>query len=73
MSPVLCVQHYSGYITKPELESDNLLITTTDNGSNFVAAIQIMASFGHNLDLDINIALNVSRVQRDNYRSKSFY
>ena len=64
MSPVLCVQHYSGYITKSQLEGDNLLITTTDNGSNFVAAIHIMACFGHNLDLDINKALNVSRVQR---------
>ena len=52
------------------LESGNLLITTTDNGSNFVAAFHNilawprLSCFGHNLDLAINKSLNVPRIQR---------
>ena len=51
------------------LEADNL-ITTTDNGSNFIAAFHNilewprLSCFGHNLDLAINKSLNVSRIQR---------
>ena len=41
------------------LTPDNLVATTTDNGSNFVSALQILdwtrlKRFGHNLDLAIN-------------------
>ena len=52
------------------LEADNLLINTTDNGLNFVAAFHNilewprLSCFGHNLDLATKKSLNISRVQR---------
>ena len=51
------------------LNSTKLVATTTDNGSNFVAAFNSLewfriSCFGHNLDLAINKALNVDRVHR---------
>ena len=52
------------------LESGNLLITTTDNGSKFVAAFHNILAwprlsyFSRNLDLAINKSLNVPRKQR---------
>ena len=51
------------------LSFKNLIATTTDNGSNVVAAFQILDSlriscFGHNLDLAIKKGLNISQVQR---------
>ena len=52
-----------------ELQSENLVCTTTDNGSNFIAAFQTLewpriSCFGHNLDLAVNKALNIERVQQ---------
>ena len=51
------------------LDSTKLVATTTDNGSNFVAAFNSLewvgiSCFGHNLDLAINKALNVDCVHR---------
>ena len=52
-----------------ELQSEQLVCTTTDNGSNFIAAFETLewpriSCFGHNLDLAVNKALNIQRVQR---------
>ena len=52
-----------------ELNSANLVATTTDNGSNFVSAFANylewprISCFGHNLDLAINKSLNINRVK----------
>ena len=51
------------------LTPDNLVATTTDNGSNFVSALQILdwtrlSCFGHNLDLAINKSLVSTHIQR---------
>ena len=51
------------------LDFKDLIATTTDNGSNIVAAFRILDSlriscFGHNLDLAIKKGLNISQVQR---------
>ena len=51
------------------LELAKLVATTTDNGSNFIAAFNSLewiriSCFGHNLDLAINKALNVEHVHR---------
>ena len=58
------------------LDSTKLVATTTDNGSNFVAAFSSLgwlhiSCFGHNLDLAINKALNVDRVHRAVKRCRS--
>ena len=49
--------------------NDNLVATTTDSGSNVVAAFRILGAlkiscFGHNLDLAIKKGLNDTRIQR---------
>ena len=51
------------------LSQDKLVFTTTDNGSNFISAFDLLelprlSRFGHNLDLVINKALQVNRVQQ---------
>ena len=51
------------------LSQDKLVFTTTDNGSNFISAFDLLelprpSCFGHNLDLAINKALQVNRVQQ---------
>lgn len=52
------------------LNVDNLIATTTDNGSNFVSAFHNIlhwpriSCFGHNLDLAINKGLKIDQVQR---------
>ena len=51
------------------LDTSKLVATTTDNGSNFVAAFNSsewirVSCFGHNLDLAINKSLNADRVLR---------
>ncbi len=51
------------------LAPDNLVATTTDNGSNFVAGLRLLdwtrlSCFGHNLDLAINKSLASNRIQR---------
>ena len=58
------------------LDLAKLVATTTDNGSNFIAAFNSLewiriSCFKHNLDLAINKALNVERVHRDVKRSCS--
>ena len=52
-----------------ELSPENLVATTTDNGSNFVAGFAALdwtriSCFGHNLNLAINKSLNIDHVQR---------
>ena len=52
-----------------EIDIAKLAATTTDNGSNFVAAINSLewiriSCFRHNLDLAVNKALNVECVYR---------
>lgn len=47
-----------------ELQSEQLVCTTPDNGSNFIAAFETLewpriGCFGHNLDLAVNKALNI--------------
>ena len=47
-----------------ELKAESLVVTTTDNGSNFVLAFQLLeyprlSCFGHNLDLAINKSLQL--------------
>ena len=51
------------------LSRDNLVATTTDNGTNFIAGMAQLectriSCFGYNLDLAINKSLNITRVQR---------
>ena len=51
------------------LTPDRLVVTTTDNGSNFIAGMDLMgwtrlSCFGHNLDLAINHALSVPIIQQ---------
>ena len=51
------------------LDATELVATTTDNGSNFVAAFNSLewphiSCFGHNLHLAINKAVNVDRLYR---------
>ena len=50
------------------LSRDNLVATTTDNGTNFITGMAQLectriSCFGHNLDLAINKSLNITRVQ----------
>ena len=52
-----------------ELDSANLICATTDNGSNFLSAFNILnwmrvSCFGHNLDLCVNKAIQLDRIQR---------
>ena len=52
-----------------ELDSANLICATMNNGSNFVSAFTILdwtrlSCFGHNLDLCVNKAIQLERVQR---------
>ena len=52
-----------------QLPVANLVATTTDNGSNFIAAYQQLnwvrlSCFGHNLDLAIRKSLNNPRIQQ---------
>ena len=53
-----------------ELKDENLVATTTDNGSNYVAAFKNVlkwpriSCFGHNLDLAINKSLAISHIQK---------
>ena len=52
-----------------ELDLANLICATTDNGSNFVSVFTILdwtrlSCFGHNLDLCVNKAIQLERVQR---------
>jgi len=52
-----------------ELSSNGLITTTTDNGSNIVAAFRSLrflhiSCFGHNLDLAIKKGLNIHQIQR---------
>ena len=61
-----------------ELKSEQLVSTTTDNGSNFVAGFRQhqelwirLSCFGHCLDLAINKSLAIIRVQRVLARCKS--
>ena len=47
-----------------ELQSEQLVRTTTNNGFNFIAAFETLewpriSCFGHNLDLTVNKALNI--------------
>ena len=48
------------------LSQDKLVITTTDNGFNFISTFELLrlSCFGHNLDLVINKALEIDRVQQ---------
>jgi len=51
------------------LSQDKLVFTTTDNGSNFISAFDLLelprlSCFGHNPDLAINKALQVDRIQQ---------
>ena len=51
------------------LSQDKLVFTTTDNGSNSISAFDLLelprlSCFGHNLDLAIDKALQVDRVQQ---------
>ena len=51
------------------LTPDNLVATTTDNDSNFVAGLRILewtrlSCFSHNLDLSINKSLTINHIQR---------
>ena len=51
------------------LSPDNLVATTTDNGSNFVSGLRLLewmrlSCFGHNLDLAISKSLASHRIQR---------
>ena len=55
--------------TNWNLSTEYLVATTTDNGSNFIAGMNSagclrISCFGHNLDLAINKALNVSSIQQ---------
>ena len=50
-----------------KLDSDNLVGITTDNDSNFVSGMELLGwtrvcCFGHNLNLTVNKALNISCV-----------
>ena len=50
-----------------ELKPEDLVGTTTDNGSNFIAAFNLLdwpriSCFGHNLDLAINKVLKIHRI-----------
>jgi len=52
-----------------ELSTNGLIATTTDNGSNIVAAFRSLrflhiSCFGHNLDLAIKKGLNIHQIQR---------
>ena len=52
-----------------ELDPTNLVCVTTDNGSNFLSAFNILnwmriSCFGHNLDLCVNKAIQIDRIQR---------
>ena len=51
------------------LSQDKLVFTTTDNGSNFISVFHILelprqSCFGHYLDLAINKALQIDKVQQ---------
>jgi len=51
------------------LSQDKLVFTTTDNGSNFISAFDLLelpklSCFEHNLDLAMNKALQVDRIQQ---------
>jgi hypothetical protein len=52
-----------------ELTSERLVCTTINNGSNFVSAFDTLdwprlSCFGHNLDLAVNKALDIQRIQQ---------
>ena len=58
------------------LSSDNLVVTTTDNGSNFVAGFHTkgwtrLSCFGHNLDLAVGKGLDNSQIQKALGRCRS--
>ena len=58
------------------LSFKKLIATTTDNGSNIIAAFRILESllvscFGHNCDLAIKKGLNSTHVQHANGRCHS--
>lgn len=60
---------FQGILVNWELKAENLVVTTTDNGSNFVLAFQLLeyprlSCFGHNLDLVINKSLQLDQVHR---------
>ena len=52
-----------------KLDPKNLVATNADNGSSFVCGMDLLqwtrvSCFGHKLNLAVNKALNVSRVQQ---------
>ena len=59
-----------------ELPPDKVVATTTDNGSNVIAAFSDLgwlrvSCFGHNLDLAINKGISITRVERAITKCKS--
>ena len=51
------------------LTPDNLVVTTTNNGLNYVAGLRILewtrlSCYGHNLNLSINKSLTINRIQQ---------
>ena len=57
---------FQGILANWNLSQDKLVITTTDNGFNFISAFELLrlSCFGHSLDLVINKALEINRVQQ---------
>ena len=66
---ILGVDAFRDVLDNWKLDPKILVATTTDNGSNFVCGMDLLqwtrvSCFGHNLNLAVNKALNVSCVQR---------